>query len=173
MASGYILDANTFIQAKDREYQFAFAGAFWDWIIAAHKAGLVYSSAKVHAEINAGKPTCPLRSWAPNLPAGFWLPDAKSGPVMGRYAQVIKWAHAQKQFTQKALEDFADADNADAFLIATALHRKMILVTHEGESTDSKARVLVPHAANSLGVHTVTLYDLLGEHATATFKFKP
>lgn len=45
--SRYLIDADVFIQAKNLHYRFEFCQAFWDWISAAHKAGLVYSIEKV------------------------------------------------------------------------------------------------------------------------------
>jgi hypothetical protein len=39
----YLLDSDVFIQAKNLHYSFDFCPAFWDWIDASHKRGLVFS----------------------------------------------------------------------------------------------------------------------------------
>lgn len=174
MSTTYIIDTDVFIQAKNREYRFEFASAFWDWVIDAHKAKVVHSISKVLAQINEGKKTCPLRQWvAANVPNSFWLPDTNDKVVMKRYPQVISWAYGLGQFSHKALSDFSMEKNADPFLIAVGMAKGYTVVTHEGESTNAVNRVMIPHAAHSLGVKTVNLYDLLSRHATATFKFKP
>jgi hypothetical protein len=174
MVTSYIIDSDVFIQSKNREYRFQFAGAFWDWLLEANKAGIVFSISKVRAEINQGHKSCPLRQWAASkVPQAFWLPDASDKAVMQQYGQVIGWAHALNQFDPRALSDFASGKRADAFLIAVGKAKGHTIVTHEGESTNSVNRVMIPHAAHSLGVSTLSLYDLLSKHATQTFKFKP
>src|SRR5437879_5630079 len=104
MPTTYIIDSDVFIQSKNREYRFEFAGAFWDWVLAAHGAGVVFSISKVLAEINEGNKSCPLRQWAATkVPKAFWLPDAADKAVMQQYRQVIGWAHGLNQFSPKAL----------------------------------------------------------------------
>jgi Domain of unknown function (DUF4411) len=172
MPATYIIDSDVFVQSKNREYRFQFAGAFWEWVLDAHAAGVVFSISKVLAEINQGRKTCPLRHWATTkVPKSFWLPDSADKAVMQQYAQVVAWAYKLGQYDTKALSDFASSKRADAFLIAVGKAKSHTIVTHEGESTNSVNRVMIPHAAHSLGVNTLNLYDLLSKHATQTFKF--
>jgi hypothetical protein len=143
-------------------------------MLQAHAAGIVFSIDKVLAEVNQGRKTCPLRQWvATKVPKGFWLRDSRDKAVMQEYPHVIGWAHGLGQFNLKALSDFSSDQKADAFLIAVGRAKGHIIVTHEGESTDSVGRVMIPHAAHSCGVRTLSLYDLLEKHATNTFAFKP
>lgn len=173
MPATYIIDSDVFIQSKNREYRFQFAAGFWNWLLDAHAAGIVFSTNKVLGEINQGRKTCPLKQWAAGkVPKSFWLPDATDKAVMQRYAQVVAWAYGLGQFDSKALSDFAASKRADAFLVAVGKAKNHTIVTHEGESTNSVIRVMLPHAAHSLGVNTVNLYDLLSKHATQTFKFR-
>ena len=39
----YLLDANVFIAAKNLHYGLDFCPAFWEWLVASHSAGFVYS----------------------------------------------------------------------------------------------------------------------------------
>ena len=172
MPEKFLFDANIFVQSKNREYRFEFAAAYWEWIEAAHKQGVVFSTKKVFAELQRGPTTCPLRKWANGLPKGFFLDDDKNKGAMKRYAEVMAWAYAQPQYTQKAVADFADRNNADAFLIAVAKHTGMTIVTHEAAAQDSKVRIPIPNAAGAMGVKTVLLFDVLSAHATSTFNFK-
>ena len=53
--TGYLLDANVFIEAKNRHYGFDFCPAFWDWLVAQNQAGKVASVEKVADELRVGK----------------------------------------------------------------------------------------------------------------------
>ena len=50
----YLLDANVFMQAKNLHYGLDFCPAFWDWLVASNRAGLVFSIERVEDEIQAG-----------------------------------------------------------------------------------------------------------------------
>jgi hypothetical protein len=62
--------------------------------------------------------------------------------VIAAYGTLMKWADAQPQFTQGARAEFATV--ADAWLVAYAMDKKFVVVTHEQYSKDAKARVLIP-----------------------------
>lgn len=47
----YLLDANVFIESKNRHYGFDFCPAFWDWLDAQNHAGQVYSVERVADEL--------------------------------------------------------------------------------------------------------------------------
>ena len=49
----YLLDANVFIEGKNRYYGLDFCPAFWDWIDAANQASRVFSIEKVGDELDA------------------------------------------------------------------------------------------------------------------------
>ena len=68
----YLLDANVFIQAKNLHYGFDFCPAFWDWLLAQHGKGSVYSIEKVGDEIEAGGDD--LADWAKARGAAFFVP---------------------------------------------------------------------------------------------------
>jgi hypothetical protein len=39
----YLLDANVFIDAKNRYFAFDIVPAFWDWLVAQHRSGNVFT----------------------------------------------------------------------------------------------------------------------------------
>ena len=70
----YLLDANVFIQAKNREYGFDFCPGFWEWIDVAHAAGTVFSVDAVRDELINGQDD--LSEWAQERGPEFFLePD--------------------------------------------------------------------------------------------------
>ena len=70
-----MLDANVFIEAKNRYYGFDFCPAFWDWLDRAHAAGTVFSIDKIHDELVGGNDE--LATWTQQRTSQFFLvPDA-------------------------------------------------------------------------------------------------
>lgn len=172
MSNKYLIDANVFIQAKSFYYRFEFCRGFWDWLLIAHNAGLVFSIQKVKDELMQGNDGDLVKQWVQELPESFFVPDSKDVNVMHRYSDVMNWAVANEQYSESAKQEFAKAKVADAFLIATAMQHKYKIVTHEKSSPDAKKRIPIPDAAKSLGIKTIMMYDLLTKYAESTFVLK-
>jgi hypothetical protein len=72
----YLIDSNVFIQAKNLHYRFEFCQGFWDWLIEAHQAGIIFSIQKVKTELKNGRDDDPVKNWMmDNLLNNFFLPD--------------------------------------------------------------------------------------------------
>ncbi|MFO0585846.1 MAG: DUF4411 family protein [Anaeromyxobacter sp.] len=149
----YLLDANIFIEAKNRYYGLDFCPAFWDWLVAANAAGVVHSIEKVGDELAAG--TDNLAAWAAERGLGFFLrPDAKILPAL---AAVSTWASSQN-YEQAAVSTFLQ--DADYYLIAHALAHGHIVVTHEVAAATAK-RVKIPNVCIPLGVKVMSPFEML------------
>lgn len=172
-AHRYLVDANVFIQAKNFHYRFEFCQGFWQWLADGHDAGLLFSTAKVLQELNDGNDEDQVKLWANQLPSSFFVPDIHDAAVMQAYGQVMTWNFSNSHYTQQAKDEFARADKADAFLIATATAHGYHLATHELSKPETKRRVLIPDAADVFGVRCTMIYDLLSRHAVGTFGFTP
>ena len=71
----YLLDANVFIEAKNRHYGFDFCPAFWEWLVERNRDGKVASIEKVAEELHKGADE--LKDWAKERGDSFFLkPDA-------------------------------------------------------------------------------------------------
>lgn len=173
MSKPFLLDADVFIQAYHLHYRFAFAASFWKWIRDAHDADVLFSSQKVRQQIVAAGKTDLLRTWAIRMPAAFFLADIKSAPVMEVYRELVGQIYASSQYTAAAKNEFAQINNADAFLIASARAYGSVLITHEVPAPDSKKAVKIPDAAKLVGVKTDSIFNLLSKHAGPGFVFKP
>ena len=120
----YLLDANTFIEAKNTYYGMDFCPAYWDWLENANAAGRVYSIEKVQNEITAG--TDALATWAAAKDARFFLaPDAATLPA---FATVSAWANSAG-YSAGAIGTFLSV--ADYYLVAQALAHRYAVVTRE------------------------------------------
>ena len=112
--TGYLLDANIFIQAKNLHYGFDFCPAFWDWLVVQNEAGKVASIEKVGDELRAGNDA--LATWAAERGDAFFLrPDEAVVPALGT---VSHWANGSG-YQAAAVATFLQV--ADYWLVAHAL----------------------------------------------------
>ncbi|MFI4855634.1 MAG: DUF4411 family protein [Phycisphaerales bacterium JB065] len=155
----YLLDANVFIAARQLHYGFDFCPAFWDWLIHAHRIGLVFSIDRVAGEIQAGEGD--LSDWAGELDDGFFIePDEQVLPALG---SVSAWATDHRfpngqSYTQAAVNTFLQV--ADYYLVAQALAGSHIVVTHE-KVANSIGNVKIPNACLGVGVRYMTPFEML------------
>jgi len=149
----YLLDANVFIEAKNRHYGFDFCPAFWDWIDQKNAAGTVFSLEQVGDELNAGSDD--LTAWGATKGAKFFLPlDGAVTPVL---PAVSGWAMGQG-YEPGAVSGFLM--DADYWLVAFALAHGHVVVTHEIASA-SKKKIKIPDACLGLGVRFYNPYQML------------
>ena len=87
----YLIDANVFIEAKNRYYGFDICPAFRDWLIAANADGTLFSVEKVGEEIRAGDDR--LAEWAAERGEGFFV--APPAALLAAAARIDGWTAAQ------------------------------------------------------------------------------
>jgi hypothetical protein len=78
----YLLDTNIFIEAKNAYYGFDFCPAFWEWLVAKNREGLVFSIEKVGDEISAGEDE--LATWSSELVRNAPIGASEIRPLTGR-----------------------------------------------------------------------------------------
>ena len=164
----YLLDSNVFIQAKNLHYRFEFCQAFWDLLIELNNQGKVFSISKVKKELERGNDS--LTDWIINLPDNFWLDE---NTHIAEYADVINWSSGQN-FTQKAMEDFAEYSRADAWLVSTAkAMTDTVIVTQEAHiDPNIKKAIKIPNVANAFGIGCLSVYDFLSASSENNFTAK-
>ncbi len=150
----YLLDSNTFIEAKNGYYDFTVCPGFWEWIMARHAAGDVFSIQRIGQELTDG--TDELADWVVNTASGLFLaPDVATIEQMKK---VAAWVMKQPYDEKSRAKFFA---KADPFLIAHAAAHGHTVITHETRvGTDSK-KVKVPNVCDALGVEWMNTFDLL------------
>jgi len=149
----YLLDANVFIQAKNLHYGFDFCPAFWDWLLQNNATGQVFSIDKVAAEIDAENDE--LAQWARGAGSGLFLPT--DAAIATSFGDVSRWAMSQG-YEPAAINMFFQS--ADYYLVAHALARQCVVVTHEVPSTSTK-RIKIPNACMGLSIQFMTPYEML------------
>jgi hypothetical protein len=156
VAKKYVLDANVFIEASQRYYGFDFVPSFWKALIDQASAERIRSIDRVKQELLRGNDD--LSKWADNEFAGYFDSTAEADAIQA-YRQVMEWAQKEPQYTEAARAEFARV--ADGWLVAYAMARNKVLVTHEQFQRDAKKRILIPNACRAFGVPTVDTYDML------------
>jgi hypothetical protein len=160
----YLLDSNIFIEAKQRYYAFDVCPGFWDALVWQHGRGRILSVDRVKAELEGFGDD--LSTWVTvTMPdACFFNTDIE--PVTTAYAQAITWVMGQAQFTEAAKAEFADAENADAWVIAYAKAMDATVVTHEKANADIRRKVPIPNVCAALDVPYVDTFEMLRELST-------
>ena len=154
----YLLDANVFIEAKNRYYGFDFCPAFWDWLDRAHARGTVFSIDKIHDELVGGNDE--LATWTQQRTSQFFLvPDATIVPSL---QATSTWAASTRTngtgYEPAAVATFLQS--ADYYLVAHAHAYNHVVVTHEVVSPSPK-RVKIPNACFGMSVTYVTPFEML------------
>jgi len=150
----YLIDSNVFIAAKNLHYGLDFCPAFWDWLVEAHRVGIVFSIEKVNDELAAVDDE--LSRWVEGLAEGCFLkPKASTLPAL---TAVATWIESQPNFSPAAKNTFLQI--ADYYLIAQALAGRHVVVTHERPS-NSVNIIKIPSACLGVGVEYRTPFDML------------
>jgi hypothetical protein len=148
----YLLDANTFIEAKNTYYGLDFCPGFWDWIDQANAIGVVFSIAHIQRELAAGDDA--LAAWARARGTGFFL--APDPPVVPALRAVAEWASAAN-YPPAAVNQFFQA--GDYYLVAHALAHGHVVVTRERPG--ATRRIKIPDACIALGVTCMSPFEVL------------
>ena len=152
----YVLDANVFIEAARRYYAFDLAPPFWESLVQHAENERIYSIDRVKVELERGKDE--LAEWATSqFSNAFASTDEEE--VTNSYASVMDWVRAQDQFSDAAKADFADG--ADGWLVAYAMSKSQIIVTHEVLDPGIKRKVPIPNVCEAFGVSYVDTFEML------------
>jgi hypothetical protein len=161
----YVVDSNFFIQAHRVNYPLDIAYSFWNKVKELAETGRIISIDKVKAELYDKNDD--LEAWCKaNLPEDFFK---STDEVMTEYGSVTSWAISMNHhYLPNALNEFLDADEADAFLVAYSLADKdnRVLVTQEKSQPTRKNKIKIPEACNSIDVrflNTIEMFRELGE----------
>jgi len=152
----YLLDSNTFIQAKNFYYNPAFCPAYWEWIQQKNAAAVVSSISFVAEELDKGNDF--LATWAKDWDQFFI--DVDDQETQQAYQKVVEYVVAhQGGMKANAMPDFLSG--ADPWLIAKAMVIGSTIVTHEKKDPLNKKKFLIPNVAAAFGVKCISTFELL------------
>lgn len=161
--SKYIIDANIFIQAHRKYYPLDVFSCFWNTLNTLAHSQKIISIDKVKNEVM--KNNDDLSKWCvQNMPPFFFI---DSSPYMSDYGIIINKVNSLNRYKPNALSQFADADIADAFIIATAksfsISERCIIVTEEVSNPGSISRVKIPDVCNLFDIEYIDTVGMFRE----------
>jgi predicted nucleic acid-binding protein len=156
----YLLDTSVFVEAANRYYRFEIAPGFWNALLDQARIGKVGSIDKVLAELL--RMNDPLADWARSKFAHAFA-STRQSRVRQEYRRVIQFVSRQTRYTDQARRQFADADNADAWLVAFALAHGGTVVTQETPAPQSKRVVKIPDVCQHFNIRWVDTFAMMSE----------
>lgn len=120
----YLLDSNTFIEAKNKYYRPTIFCEYWRWLSDSYKEFKVASIESVKDELKEGNDY--LSQWVATNNF-FFLPVSDS-ETQHNFTQIINSIMSESGYKQAACDDFIR--RADPWLIAKAMTLKATVVTH-------------------------------------------
>lgn len=152
----YVLDSNTFIDAKNRYYGFDIAPSFWKKLIENSPENIL-TIKPIESEIMAGHDE--LSSWfEDNYTIHTYSVDATE--VQQAFAKISE--HVTQNIQYKDSEKIRFLSKADPWIIAYAYVNNCVVVTHEILAPGSK-KVKIPDICNFLHVQYINVFEMLRE----------
>jgi len=163
----FVLDANVFIEAKNRYYAFDLGTRFWESLVDLAVNGRVESIDRIKHELLRGRDS-PKEGEDPDelavwVKGGFAqaFVSTDEQDVVSSYADVMNWVNQQARFTDAAKAEFASS--ADGWLVAYARARERVVVTHEQPAPESRNEVKIPDICLAFHVRPVDTFQMLRE----------
>ncbi len=142
-----LMDANVFIEAKNRYYGFDLVPAFWQWLEDQATAGTIASTDLVYKELLDGKDE--LAEWAKDHKEALFRVSSNSKQVALHVDALVLWSR-KEGYSEAAIDDFLA--RADPFLIGAAAETGSVVVTMEVPAGNSRKKVKIPDACDHLNV---------------------
>ncbi|MFO0884872.1 MAG: DUF4411 family protein [Pirellulales bacterium] len=156
MSKRYILDANPFIEAKNRYYGMDICPGFWDSLVEHYESKNIVSIDRIRDELISQNDE--IKNWILNTPEAFFK-KTEDQAVIEEFNKMVNWVFAEEQFTDAAKNEFASV--ADGWVLAYASVNKLVVVTHEEYAPEVKRKVPMPNVCIEFNVEYVNTFDML------------
>ena len=157
MSNKYLLDANAFIEAKDRYYAFDLCPGYWSALLAQHEVKRLFSIDRIEAEL--AEQGDEIKQWIDACVPDTFFKKTEDQAVINKFQEMMNWVYSQPQFTDAAKVEFASV--ADGWVIAYAHVNGLIVVTHELFAPDAKRKVPMPNVCIEFDVEYVDTFSML------------
>lgn len=152
----YLLDANTYIEAKNQYYGMDICPAFWDWLDRQFALGAIASVDMIGRELKEGNDE--LANWVRERPDHFISNDDALTQTL--FAEIV-------QFVMKGDYNPGNRDSflakADPWIIAKAKAIGASVVTHEAVAAANTRKVKVPNICQQFEVPCLNTFRFLRE----------
>ena len=152
----YLLDSNTYIQAKNFYYGMDICPAYWDWLDQQFQLGTVASVDMIGKELIDGNDE--LAQWAKDRPEHFIKnDDVETQAVFTKIVKVV----VTGDYNPGNRDNFLA--KADPWIIAKAKTIGATVVTHESMLAPSTKKVKVPNICHLFDVPCLSTFQFLRE----------
>lgn len=151
----YLLDSNTFIEAKNRYYTFDICPGFWQWLIDFGQTRSGLSVVSVKKELQQGNDE--LADWITGLPNDYFT--EADLPVQRKFKQIVTYVMNHSRFS--ATEKGKFLAKADPWLVATAMSEHATVITQEKEVGTNSKKIKIPNICNHFEVPYLNIFELL------------
>jgi hypothetical protein len=151
-----LLDANVFIEAKNRYYGFDLVPAFWTWLEDQAESGEIASTDMIYDELKDGGDD--LAAWVKERREAIFHVRSTSQAVANAVRRLGTWVQSEN-YKPHVLAEFMDS--ADPFLIGAAVETGWILVTQETPAGASRKKVKIPDACRHLRVEYENTFEMM------------
>jgi hypothetical protein len=149
-----LLDANTYIEAKNTYYSMDFCPAYWSWLDQQFAAGVAGSIDMIGRELKDGNDE--LAIWVKARNGQFIANDDDA--TQTAFVHIIDYVMTQN-FNPANRDNFLA--KADPWLIAKAMSTGAVVVTHESTVSDATKKVKVPNICKQFGVKCINTFEFL------------
>lgn len=157
MSNRYLLDANAFIEAKNRYYGFDLCPGFWDSLISQHGNKRVFSIDRIADELCEQKDE--IEQWVNDRAPQTFFKKTEDQAVIDKFQEMTNWVFGQTQFLDAAKAEFASV--ADGWVVAYAAVNGLVVVTFEQYEPQVKRRVPIPNVCVEFDVEYVDTFAML------------
>jgi hypothetical protein len=154
MSGKFWMDSDVLIRAKNEHYAFDIAPGFWEIIKRSAQGGKVCCPSSVRDEIARGGDE--LSKWA-NGERDTDLFVEPDKDIQNKYSTIAEYV--EKNYSTAQAKFFLTG--ADGWLVASALSRKGIVVTHEVLVGPDSTRVKIPNICRQFGVEFLNCFEML------------
>ena len=96
----YLLDANVFIDAKNRYYGFNICPGFWSSLITLNGTKKVFSIDRIRNELLEQDDE--IKKWVKNTAPETFFKKTEDQAVVNTFEKMIQWVYSEDQFTSGA-----------------------------------------------------------------------
>lgn len=157
MSNRYLLDANPFIEAKNRYYGFDICPGFWSSLVIQHEAKRIFSIDRVADELKEQDDE--VKQWIENQAPPTFFKKSEDQAVIHKFQQMVNWVYSQPQFFEAAKVEFASV--ADGWLLAYASVNGLVVVTHEELAPKAQRKVPIPNVCIEFEIPYVNTFEML------------
>ena len=163
----FIVDTNFFIQSHRITYPLDVAINFWNKVKSLSEGDKIISIDKVKDEIF--KNDDELKRWIEHNIKSDFFKSTETKEVLDEYQKVVSWANSKSaHYVKKAIDEFLEYENADAWLIAYALSidKNCQIVTQERSEPNRKSKIKIPEVCNDFNLpykNIIEMFRELGE----------